>query len=255
MSANYPGASPETMAATVAEPLEQQFAQITAVSQITSSSVIGTTQVTLQFDLARNIDAAAADVQTAINAAQGSLPKAMPSPPTYRKVNPAEASIMIISMQSDSLPLTTVDDLAETVLAQQITHIAGVAQVQVTGQQKPALRADIDPGRLSTTGLTLEDVRQVLATATANNRAPTWSLPSAGEGGAAPHGSVAAQGVASAGNPGPHAHHPGLHRGREVHAGAVDRAGGGRYVPVLRAVWATIIPSPAMPLSLVGRSG
>ena len=178
VNANYPGASPETMAATVAEPLEQQFAQINAVSQITSSSVIGTTQVTLQFDLARNIDAAAADVQAAINAAQGSLPKAMPSPPTYRKVNPADAPIMIIAVQSDSLPLTTVDDLAETVLAQQITQIAGVAQVQVTGQQKPALRVDIDPGRLSTTGLTLEDVRQVLATATANG--PKGVLQGAG---------------------------------------------------------------------------
>ena len=178
VTANFPGASPETMAATVAEPLEQQFAQVNAVSQITSSSVIGTTQITLQFDLSRNIDAAAADVQAAINAAQGSLPKAMPSPPTYRKVNPADAPIMIIAVQSDTLPLTTVDDLAETVLAQQITQIGGVAQVQVTGQQKPALRVDIDPARLANTGLTLEDVRQVLATATANG--PKGVLEGAG---------------------------------------------------------------------------
>ena len=168
VTANYPGASPETMAATVAEPLEQQFAQINAVTQITSANVLGTTQITLQFDLNRSIDAAASDVQAAINAAQGSLPKGMPSPPTYRKVNPADAPIMIIAVQSDTLPLTTVDDLAETVLAQQITQIPGVAQVQVTGQQKPAMRVDIDPARLASTGLTLDFVRQVLTTATAD---------------------------------------------------------------------------------------
>jgi hydrophobe/amphiphile efflux-1 (HAE1) family protein len=168
VTANYPGASPDTMAATVAEPLEQQFAQINGTSQITSASVIGTTQITLQFDLDRNIDAAAQDVQAAINAAQGSLPKAMPAPPTYRKVNPADAPIMIIAVQSDTLPLTTVDDLAETVLAQQINRLPGIAQVQVTGQQKPALRVDIDPARLGSAGLTLEAVRQVLTTATAN---------------------------------------------------------------------------------------
>jgi hydrophobe/amphiphile efflux-1 (HAE1) family protein len=168
VTANYPGASPETMAATVAEPLEQQFAQINSVTQMTSSNVLGTSQITIQFDLDRNIDAAASDVQAAINAAQGSLPKAMPTPPTYRKVNPADAPIMIIAVQSETLPLTTVDDFAETVLAQQITQVPGVAQVQISGQQKPALRVDVDPGRLAAVGLTLEDVRAALLNVTAD---------------------------------------------------------------------------------------
>jgi hydrophobe/amphiphile efflux-1 (HAE1) family protein len=168
VTANYSGASPETMAATVAEPLEQQFAQINSVTQITSTNVLGSSQITIQFNLDRNIDAAASDVQAAINAAQGSLPKAMPTPPTYRKVNPADAPIMIIAVQSKALPLTTVDDYAETVLAQQITQVAGVAQVSVSGQQKPALRVDVDPGRLAAAGLTLEDVRAVLLNATAD---------------------------------------------------------------------------------------
>jgi hydrophobe/amphiphile efflux-1 (HAE1) family protein len=168
VTANFAGASPETMAATVAEPLEQQFTQIDGVSQITSVSTVGTTQVTVQFDLDRNIDTAAQDVMAAINAAQGSLPKAMPAPPTYRKVNPADAPIMIIAVQSETLPLTMVDDTAETLLVPQITQVEGVAQVGISGQQKPAIRVAIDPGRLAAAGLTLEDVRQTLATATAD---------------------------------------------------------------------------------------
>ncbi|MDR3514530.1 MAG: efflux RND transporter permease subunit [Azospirillaceae bacterium] len=169
VTANFPGASPETMASTVAQPLERQFAQINGVSQITSVNVLASSQVTVQFDLDRNIDAAAVDILEAINAAQGSLPKAMPSPPTFRKVNPADAPILILSVQSDTMPMTAVDDIAETILAQQISQIAGVSQVGIGGQQKPAIRITIDPARLAATGLTLEDVRTVINSATVNS--------------------------------------------------------------------------------------
>ncbi len=168
VSASYPGASPETMAATVATPLEEQFAQINGVSQITSTSVSGSTQVTIQFDLDRAIDAAAVDVLEAINAAQAFLPKGIPSPPTFRKVNPSDAPIMILSAQSDEMPLITVDDFAENVLAQQISQVSGIGQVLVGGQQKPAIRVLIDPARLAARGLTLEDVRLVIAAAEVN---------------------------------------------------------------------------------------
>jgi hydrophobic/amphiphilic exporter-1 (mainly G- bacteria), HAE1 family len=125
-------------------------------------------QITIQFNLDRNIDGAAQDVQAAINAAQGSLPKGLPTPPTYRKVNPADAPIMITAVQSQTLPLTTVDDYAENVLSQQITQVEGVAQVQASGQQKPSLRVEVDPARLFDAGLTLEDVRAVLSKVTAD---------------------------------------------------------------------------------------
>src|SRR5262245_23819314 len=123
VAASLPGANPEPMASAVATPLERQFAQISGVSQMTSTSGLGTTSITIQFDLNRNIDAAAQDVQAAINAAGGQLPKDLPSPPTYRKVNPADSPVLILAMQSDSLPLTAVDDAADTILAQQISQI------------------------------------------------------------------------------------------------------------------------------------
>ena len=168
VSASYPGAGPDTMAATVATPLEVQFAQINGVAPITSTSVSGSTAVTIQFDLDRSIDAAAVDVLEAINAAQGSLPKNLPSPPTFRKSNPSDAPIMILSAQSDELPLTTVDDNAENVLARQLSQIGGIGQVLVGGQQKPAIRLLVDPARLASAGLTLEDVRSVIAQAEVN---------------------------------------------------------------------------------------
>jgi hydrophobe/amphiphile efflux-1 (HAE1) family protein len=174
VTAQVPGASPESMASTVATPLETQFAQINGVAQISSTSVLGTSQITIQFDLDRNVDAAATDILEAINAAQGSLPKSMPSPPTFRKVNPADSPILILAVQSDTLPLTRVDDVAENQLAQQISQIAGVAQVQIGGQQKPAIRVQIDPARLAAMGMTLEDVRGVIAQATVDN--PKGSL-------------------------------------------------------------------------------
>jgi hydrophobe/amphiphile efflux-1 (HAE1) family protein len=168
VQAQLAGASPDTMASTVAAPLERQFGQISGVTQLTSTSVLGSTAITLQFDLSRNVDAAAQDVQAAITAAGKQLPTTLTSPPTYRKVNPADAPILILAAHSDSLPLTTVDDFADTAVAQQISQIPGVAQVIIGGEQKPAVRVQVDPAKLQTRGLTLEDVRGVLALANTN---------------------------------------------------------------------------------------
>ena len=154
------------MASTVAAPLERQFGQIAGVTQMTSTSALGSTSITLQFDLNRNIDAAAQDVQAAITAAGRQLPNTLTTPPTYRKVNPADSPILILAAHSDTLPLTTVDDFADNVVAQQISQITGVAQVIIGGEQKPAIRVQVDPAKLQTRGLTLEDVRGVLAIAT-----------------------------------------------------------------------------------------
>jgi hydrophobic/amphiphilic exporter-1 (mainly G- bacteria), HAE1 family len=159
VSAQLPGASPDTMAASVAQPLETQFAQIAGISQITSTSALGSTAITIQFDLDRNIDGASNDVQAAINAAGGQLPKDLPNPPTYRKVNPADSPILLLAAISDSLPITEVDDNVETKLAQQISQVSGVAQVLVGGQQKPAVRIQLDPDKLVSKSLSLEDVR------------------------------------------------------------------------------------------------
>ena len=168
VSASLPGASPETMASSVAQPLERQFSLVSGLSQMTSVNSSGSTQVTLQFDLDRGIDSAAQDVQSAINAAGGQLPATLPSPPTIRKVNPADSPILIIAVQSDVLPLTEVDDAAENVLAQQISQIGGVGLVSVSGQQKPAVRVQVDPQRIAALGLGMEDIRGVIATASVN---------------------------------------------------------------------------------------
>ncbi len=166
--ANLPGASPETMAVSVAQPLERQFAQIPGVSQMTSTSILGNTQVTIQFDLDRNIDGAAQDVQSAINAAGGQLPRTMPSPPNYNKVNPADAPILGMAYQSDTLPLIELDDLVENLVLQQVSQLPGVGQVRILGQQKPAIRIQIDPIKLAATGLSLEDVRATINAASTN---------------------------------------------------------------------------------------
>src|SRR5712671_904664 len=168
VSAQLPGANPDTMASTVAAPLERQFGQIPGVTQMTSTSVLGSTSITLQFDLNRNIDAAAQDVQAAITAAGRQLPTTLTTPPTYRKVNPADSPILILAAHSDTLPLTVVDDFADTVIAQRISQITGVAQVTIGGEQKPAIRVQVDPAKLQTRGLTLEDVRAVLGIANTN---------------------------------------------------------------------------------------
>jgi HAE1 family hydrophobic/amphiphilic exporter-1/multidrug efflux pump len=169
VNANLPGASPEIMASSVAQPLETQFAQIPGVAQMTSTSVLGGTQITLQFELDRNIDAAAGDVQSAINAAGGQLPKNLPSPPAYRKVNPADFSIIIYAVHSDVLPMTEVDNYAETVIAQQLSQLPGIGNVGVGGQQKPAVRVQVDPVKLAAVGLQLEDVASLITTATVDS--------------------------------------------------------------------------------------
>jgi multidrug efflux pump subunit AcrB len=168
VSAALTGASPEIMASTVATPLEYQFGQIAGVSQMSSVSSLGSTVVTLQFDLNRNIDGAAQDVQAAITAAGPNLPKNLSSPPTYKKINPADSPVLIVAATSDTLPLYRVDDFAENIVAEQISQIPGVSQVQIGGQQRPAIRVQIDPGKLTGRQLTLEDVRAALATATTN---------------------------------------------------------------------------------------
>ena len=168
VNARFPGASPETMAATVAQPLERQFAQIPGVAQLTSVNVLGQSTITLQFDLNRKIDAASQDVQAAINGAGGQLPKSLPSPPTYYKVNPSDSPILIMAVTSDEMPLIGVDDYADNILSQQISQIAGVSQVFIGGEQKRAVRVQVDPARLAAMGLTLEDVRNMLVNATVN---------------------------------------------------------------------------------------
>ena len=169
VSASLPGGSPETMAASVAQPLERQLAQIPGISQMTSTSSLGSTAVTIQFDLNRNIDGAANDVQGAINAASGQLPKNLPTPPTYRKVNPADAPVMLLSATSDTLPLVQVSDAIDVDLGQQISQISGVAQVFIGGQQKPAIRIQIDPAKLVAKGLSLEDIRSQIALTTVDS--------------------------------------------------------------------------------------
>jgi hydrophobic/amphiphilic exporter-1 (mainly G- bacteria), HAE1 family len=169
VSAQLPGASPETMASAVAQPLETQFAQISGVSQMTSVSTLGSTSITLQFDLSRNIDGAASDVLEAINAAGGQLPKNLPTPPTFKKVNPADSPILLLSASSQSLPLTVVDDQVSTKLVQRISQIPGVAQVTIGGQQTPAIRIQLDPAKLVAKNLSLEEVRTPLSIATVDD--------------------------------------------------------------------------------------
>jgi len=168
VSAQQPGASPDTMAASVATPLEQQFAQIPGLAQMTSTSGLGTSTITLQFDLNRNIDGAAGDVQTAINAASGLLPKDLPAPPTYKKTNPAERSILIYAVWSDALPIYRVDDYAYSILAQKISTITGVSEVDIAGQQQYAVHVQVNPLALAARGISLEDVHNALTAATVN---------------------------------------------------------------------------------------
>jgi hydrophobe/amphiphile efflux-1 (HAE1) family protein len=166
VSVNYPGASPDTMASAVATPLEQQFAAIPSLSQMTSQSGIGSLSITLQFDLERNIDAAATDVQQAINAATGLLPNDLPSPPTYRKTNPADRPVLIYAVHSDAMPIYRVDNYAYTILAQKLSTVPGVSESRIFGQQPYAARIQINPGALATRGISFEDVRAALVAAT-----------------------------------------------------------------------------------------
>ena len=168
VSAALPGASPETMASSVATPLERRFGRIAGITELTSTSALGSTTITLQFDLDRDVTGAARDVQAAINAAAGELPPNLPSLPNYRKVNPADAPILILSLRSKTLPLAQVFDAANSVLAQKFSRIDGVGQVFVGGGQQPAVRVQLDPEGLAGRDLSLEDVRGALAQSTSN---------------------------------------------------------------------------------------
>jgi hydrophobe/amphiphile efflux-1 (HAE1) family protein len=163
-----PGASPETMASAVATPLERRFGRIAGLTDMISTSTLGSTNLTMQFDLARSIDAAARDVQAGINAASGDLPVNLPTRPIYRKVNPSDAPILILALTSAALPVGRVYDIANSILAQKISQVDGVGQVYVGGGQVPAVRVQVDPRALAGVGLTLEDVRAVLARVTTN---------------------------------------------------------------------------------------
>jgi hydrophobe/amphiphile efflux-1 (HAE1) family protein len=168
VSASLPGAGPETMASSVATPLERRFGRIAGLTEMTSASTLGTTSITLQFDLDRNVDAAARDVQAAIAASGGELPPNLPLKPTYRKVNPADAPILIISLTSESLPLSQVFDAANTVLAQKISQVRGVGQVSVAGGQQPAVRVQVDPAALAGMGLGTANLRGALGATNAD---------------------------------------------------------------------------------------
>ncbi len=168
VNAGLPGASPETMASAVATPLERQFGRISGVNQMTSTSQLGSTNIVLQFDLSRNIDAAARDVQAAINAARGQLPANLPSNPGYRKVNPADAPILILSMTSDTIPLPQIYDSANSILAQKLAQVGGVGQVFVGGGANPAVRAELNPMLLNKLGVSTQQVATALSAANAN---------------------------------------------------------------------------------------
>jgi multidrug efflux pump len=183
VGANLPGASPETMASAVATPLERQFGRIAGVTQMTSSSGLGSTGITLQFDLNRDINAAARDVQAAINAARNQLPADLPGQPTYRKVNPADAPIMILALTSDNFPPAQIYDAADSILAQKLAQVEGVGQVFVWGSASPAVRIEANPYQLNSYGISLETIRGSLQSANANlakgslsDASKTWNV-------------------------------------------------------------------------------
>jgi multidrug efflux pump len=175
VQASLPGASPEIMASSVATPLERQFGRIAGVTEMTSSSLAANTQITLQFDLNRNIDAAARDVQAAINAAAGQLPANLPSPPTYKKANPADSPVMLLAVRSDVLPLSRLYDIADSIIAQKLSQIPGVGQVNIGGGARPAVRIEMNPTVLAAYGLGLEDVRLALGQVNSNEPKGTFS--------------------------------------------------------------------------------
>ncbi|HEY6257261.1 MAG TPA: efflux RND transporter permease subunit [Xanthobacteraceae bacterium] len=171
------GASAETMASAVATPLERQFGQIASVTQMTSTSTLGATTIVIQFDLNRNIDAAAADVQAAITAAGRNLPLNLTTPPVYRKSNPADIAILIFGIHSDTLPITEIDNLADTLLLPPMSQVPGVAQVFIGGESKPAIHVQVDPAKLAAAGLTLEEIRGALVSSTTNAAKGTLNTP------------------------------------------------------------------------------
>jgi multidrug efflux pump subunit AcrB len=168
VTAQLPGADPKTMASSVATPLERQFGQIPGLAQMTSSSALGYTQITLQFGRDRTVDSAAQDVQAAINATAGQLPQNLLNPPIYRKTNPADTPILLIALSSDTLPLTKVSDYANSILAQKLSQMPGVGLVGIGGAQNPSIRIQVNPALLAAEGLDLETVRTALVNSTVN---------------------------------------------------------------------------------------
>jgi HAE1 family hydrophobic/amphiphilic exporter-1 len=168
ITTTWAGASAETMATSVAAPLEQQFGQIAGITQMTSQSSLGASTIVIQFGLERNIDSAAQDVQAAITVASKTLPQSLTTPPAYKKVNPSDTPVLLLSVHSDTIPLTDVDDYANIFLAQQLSQVNGVAQVSVFGDRTPSIRVQVDPAKLAANGLTLEEIRGTLVSATTN---------------------------------------------------------------------------------------
>src|SRR6476659_2990289 len=174
VNANLPGASPSTMASSVATPLEKQFSTIAGVTSISSSNGQGSTNITLQFDLTRDIDSAAQDVQSMIARAQRQLPPGMPSPPSYQKVNPADQPLLFRTLSSQTMPLSKVGEYAESVLAQRLSMVSGVAGVNVFGAQKFAVRIDVDPTQLASRQIGIDEIAQAVSSANVNR--PTGTL-------------------------------------------------------------------------------
>src|SRR5213593_154216 len=170
----YPGASPDVMASSVTAPLERQFGQMPGLNQMTSTSSGGSSVITLQFSLDLSLDVAEQEVQAAINAATTFLPKDLPNPPVYNKVNPADAPILTLALTSDTMPLPQVEDLADTRFAQKISQLSGVGLVSISGGQRPAVRIQANPAALAAYGLSLEDLRTVLGTANVNSAKGTF---------------------------------------------------------------------------------
>jgi multidrug efflux pump subunit AcrB len=179
VTAQLPGADAQTVASTVTTPLERQFGQIPGLTQMTSSSGAEYAEITLQFDRSRSVDSVAQAVQAAINAAAGFLPPTMPSPPIYRETNPADTPVLMLALTSDTLPLTTVSDYANSILAQKISQMPGVGLVGIGGEQNPAIRVQVNPAQLAGVGLDLEAVRTALSTATVDQ--PKGTLYGAGQ--------------------------------------------------------------------------
>ena len=165
---SYPGAAPEVMVSSVTTPLERQFGQISGLQSMTSVSAFGYSTITLQFGLDRDIDAASQDVQAAINVAGGVLPRNLPAPPVFSKVNPADPPILTLVVSSEVLPLEQVNDFADTVLAQKLSQVSGVGLVTIQGSQKPAVRIRLNPAALASAGLSLEDVRNAILSSNVN---------------------------------------------------------------------------------------
>src|SRR5579859_3999967 len=170
----YPGAGPDVMASSVTAPMERQFGQVPGLSQMTSTSSYGSSVITLQFNLELNIDIAEQEVQAAINAAATFLPRDLPNPPIYSKVNPADAPILTLALTSDSLPLSKIEDLADTTLAQKISQLSGVGLVSISGGQKPAVRIQANPTALASYGMSLEDLRTALSAANVDQAKGTF---------------------------------------------------------------------------------